>query len=103
MSKYHAIPTEVDGIRFHSKKESRRYSELKLLESAGEIKSLQLQFPLVCYVDGSKICTYYADFKYFDNAVNDWVHEDTKGVKTSTYRLKKKLVKALFGIEILET
>jgi hypothetical protein len=31
-SKYSAVPTEVDGIRFDSKKEARRYADLKLLE-----------------------------------------------------------------------
>lgn len=39
--KYHAKPTTVDGIRFASKAEARRYSELRLLEKAGEIKNLE--------------------------------------------------------------
>src|SRR3990167_2292221 len=33
--KYGAVPTVVDGIRFASKKEARRYSVLRLLEKAG--------------------------------------------------------------------
>ena len=40
-SKYHAQPVEIDGVRFDSQKEARRYSELRLLERAGEIKDLQ--------------------------------------------------------------
>ena len=43
MSKYRNVKTEVDGILFASKKEARRYSELKLLERAGEIAHLELQ------------------------------------------------------------
>jgi dsDNA-binding SOS-regulon protein len=66
MSKYGAVRTEVDGISFASKKEARRYSELKLLERAGEIADLQLQprFPLT--VNGVRVCTYVADFQYRD-------------------------------------
>jgi hypothetical protein len=46
-SKYRAIPTTVDGIRFDSKREAARYGELKLLEKAGHIRGLTLQVPLV--------------------------------------------------------
>ena len=41
--KYNAIPTTVDGIRFASKREARRYLELKLLQKAGHISDLELQ------------------------------------------------------------
>ena len=50
MSKYHNIKTVVDNIKFDSKKEANRYTELKLLERAGKIFALALQrkfeFPL---------------------------------------------------------
>jgi hypothetical protein len=42
MTKYHAIPTEIDGIRFDSKAEARRYGELMLLEMGGVIRELEL-------------------------------------------------------------
>ena len=42
-SKYKAVKTEINGIKFDSKKEARRYKELKILEKADEIKSLELQ------------------------------------------------------------
>jgi hypothetical protein len=101
MSKYHAIKTEVDGIVFASKREASRYSELKLLEAAGEIFDLKLQpkFPIV--VNKQKICTYIADFEY-ELSDGTKITEDVKGVKTPVYRLKKKLMKACFGIEITE-
>ena len=44
--KYSARPTEVDGIRFDSKAEARRYTELRTLEKAGEISHLELQAAL---------------------------------------------------------
>ena len=101
MSKYNAVKTEVDGFVFDSKAEARRYSELKLLERVGEIEKLELQpkFPIV--VNGKKIATYIADFKYI--SYGSLVIEDVKGMKTPIYRLKKKLVEAIYSIEIKET
>lgn len=102
MSKYGAIKTEVDDIVFDSKKEANRYCELKIMERAGEIKSLTIQpsFPLI--VNGSKVGKYIADFKYVDCRSGKIVIEDVKGVKTPVYRLKKRLVNALYGYEIIE-
>jgi hypothetical protein len=101
MSKYHAIKTEVDGYIFASKREASRYSELKLLESAGEIFNLKLQPKFPIAVNKQKICTYIADFEY-ETKDGTIITEDVKGVKTPVYRLKKKLMKACFGIEITE-
>ncbi len=102
MTKYKAVRTVVDGIAFASKKEARRYLELRLLERAGEIHSLQLQpsFPIV--VNGVKVCKYVADFSYIDHTGSPVV-EDVKGMKTPIYNLKKRLVKAVHGVEIHET
>lgn len=100
--KYGAIPKEVDNIKFPSTAEANRYEDLKLLVSGGVIKNLELQprYPLV--VNDLKVGEYRADFSYFDNEIGKWVVEDVKGVKTPVYKLKKKLVSALYGIEIKE-
>ena len=100
MSKYKNIKTEVDGIVFDSKAEARRYAELRLLEKANEISDLRLQYPFECKINKKKICTYRADFDYYEG--DQWVVEDVKGFKTQVYRLKKKLVEALYGVEIRE-
>lgn len=100
--KYHNKKTTVNGITFHSKKEAARYQELKLQEKAKEISNLKLQVPFIIEVGGRHICKYLADFTYFDKEGEFFV-EDVKGCRTSVYRLKKKLVEALYGIEILET
>lgn len=103
-SKYKAVRTEVDGISFASRKEARRYGELKLMQDHDQIAGLTLQprFPIV--VNGVKICTYVADFQYFDTwNGNKVVIEDVKGVKTPIYNLKRKLMRAVHGIEIYET
>lgn len=103
--KYGAKPTEVDGIRFASQKEARRYQELKLLEKAGEIIGLELQpeFQLRAK-GGEKIGIYRPDFAYFAKARNGttWVIEDVKGFRTPLYRWKKKHVEAQYGIQIRE-
>lgn len=103
MSKYGAVRTEVDGISFASKKEARRYGELKLLQRAGKIENLSLQprFPLV--VNGLKVCTYVGDFLYgIPGDASSLVVEDAKGFKTPEYKLKAKLFKALNGFPITE-
>lgn len=92
MTKYRSIPETVDGIRFASRKEARRYGELKMLERAKQISGLTLQprFPLV--VKGQKICTYVGDFLYQNGKL---ICEDVKGYRTSEYRIKRRLFMAL--------
>jgi hypothetical protein len=105
MSKYGAIATEVDGIRFPSKAEARRYQELSLMESGGLIRELELQPAYEFVVNGVKVGTYRADFRYWDNERNVSVVEDVKGgnaTKTPVYRLKVKLLKAIYGIDVME-
>ena len=103
-NKYHAIKTEVDGIKFDSKKEAARYQELKILEMAGIISSLEIQKKFELKVNGFKVCDYYADFFYYDNENETRVVEDvkSKATRTPVYRLKKKLMFACLGIEIVE-
>jgi len=103
VSKYRAVPTIVDGIRFASKKEARRYRELKLLEKAGEIKDLELQKKYSLLVAGSKVGVYIADFVYQEKGNDFLTVEDVKGVRTPVYRLKKKIFEAMYRIEIRET
>lgn len=102
VTKYGNKPCEVDGFKFDSRAEARRYNELKLLEHAGEISELELQpnFPL--FIGTTLICTYIADFRYLSNGRS--VTEDVKSPasRTPQYRIKAKLVKALYGIEIRE-
>ena len=103
MSKYNSVATEVEGIRFHSKKEATRYQELKLMERAGEIKDLQLQVKYSLDVNGVHICNYIADFVYFDYRFSKVIVEDTKGKRIQPYPIKAKLMKACHDIDIFET
>lgn len=101
MNKYRSIPTVVDNIKFASKREAARYSELKLLERAGVIKDLKLQVPFVFSYDEVKICTYISDFTYIEG--NRQIVEDVKGTPTPVYLIKKKLMLAFYSITIRET
>lgn len=96
--KYNATRTEVDGITFHSKKEAKRYSELKLLQKAKQIQDLRLQ---VAY-ELTMPVRYIADFVYWDRLTGKQVVEDVKGYRTAEYKRKKKLMKAQHHIEIKE-
>ena len=96
-NKYRNKKTIVDGIPFDSKKEARRYQELKLLAKGGLIKNLELQPKfevLPAYRrNGKKIeeISYIADFKFIDTQRGITVVEDVKGFKTEVYKLKKKM------------
>ena len=97
-------PSKYKNVRtngFDSKKEFERYQELVLLEKAGEIIELQTQVLFGLYVNDQVICSYRADFVYWEQG--EKVVEDCKGVKTPIYRIKCKLMKAIYGIEIKET
>ncbi len=97
-SKYKAKKVVVDGITFDSKKEARRYSELKLLEKTDLIRDLELQkrYELQAKYKnglgkGIRKIEYVADFVYYDVKKDKVVVEDVKGYKTDIYKLKKKL------------
>lgn len=101
-SKYGNQFVEEDGYTFRSKAEHRRYRELRLMERGGEILDLELQprFPLI--VNGVKICVYVADYRYLDCQTGEVRIEDVKGTRTLVYAMKKKLMKAIHGIDITE-
>lgn len=104
--KYSAEKTTVDGIPFGSKREAKRYQDLKLLQKSEHIGGLcadksKLRWDLA--VNGQLICRYEADFAYvLAGPYPQKVVEDSKGFRTPVYRLKKKLMKAIHGIEISE-
>jgi len=101
-SKYGNERTTVDGITFASKKEARRYGELRMLERQKIISDLKLQRRFRLEVNGILIATYVADFDY-GAGPDGHIVEDCKGVRTPLYRVKKKLMLALYGVEIIET
>lgn len=83
-----------------SKAEYSRLCELRCRLKRGEIHFLGTQVRLRVVVNGVKVCTYVADFRYLEGT--SWVIEDVKGMLTPIYKLKKLLVKAALGIDIVE-
>lgn len=120
MSKYRNKKVVVDGITFDSKKEANRYRELLLLQKAGKIFGLQRQEKFVLIptqrepdtigarggIHKGKViekeCAYIADFTYFDVDTDEFVVEDTKGVRTADYIIKRKMLLYIHGIRIKE-
>lgn len=121
--KYGNRKVAVDGIAFDSIREARRYKQLKLLLLSGEIVGLSMQVPFELvpaqyeetgevYTKGprkgqpkqgkciEKSVVYVADFVYFENGKR--VVEDTKGVRTPEYIIKRKLMLHKYGIRIRE-
>ena len=131
MSKYRSKKVTVDGVTYASKKEYKRWCELNLLQKAGKITDLEYQVPFelipaqkrtvetgerykrdnlargiragdpktkeVCL---EQSCVYIADFVYKEDGRQ--VVEDTKGVRTADYIIKRKLMLWVYGIKIRE-
>ena len=106
-SKYYAEKTEVDGIKFDSAKESKRYANLKLLERAGVIENLKLQ-PRFLLQEGftynghkERKIEYVADFQYERNGQTIVEDVKSKATRTPVYLLKRKLFLHKYGKDII--
>lgn len=125
-SKYSNIKSKTsDGLVHDSRKEARRWNELLLLERAGLITDLKRQVKYVLIPkqiesyerispktgkhlkNGIRTleqeCSYIADFVYIDTETGETVVEDSKGVRTKEYKIKRKLMLWIHGIRIKET
>lgn len=122
--KYYNIKTKTsDGIVFDSRKEAQRWEQLLLLQKAGKIVELkrQVEYELLPnqyetyerfsktgkrLKDGERLVErkveYLADFVYHDVDTGELIVEDTKGVKTKDYIIKRKLMLLVHGIKIRE-
>lgn len=117
--KFSNVRVEVDGIKFDSAKEARRYQSLKMLLRLGEIRNLRLQLRYPLHVNGTLVAHYVADFDYEERvdptapapgeiappAAVEWrpVTEDVKGgeaTQTDTFKLKAKMFAAEYGRKV---
>lgn len=97
-NKFNAERVVTDDGAFDSKKEHRRWCELKLEQLAGEIRNLRHHTKFKFEHNGVLIGTYESDFDYFRG--NEYVVEDAKGYETDVFRLKAKMMRAFYGIEV---
>lgn len=110
--KYGNRKVTVGGETFDSQREYDRYCQLRLMEKAGLIKELRRQVKFVLIPSQKKNgkvaereCAYYADFVYLEKVgLGEWqtVVEDAKGMKTEVYKIKKKLMRYVYGYEVKE-
>lgn len=101
--KYGNQKTVQEGMAFDSKGEAGRFRELQLLEKTGEIWGLHRQVNYDIVVNGILIAKYVADFVYArgpEITVEDWKGGPT--AKRRDWRLIKKLMKAVHGIDVQE-
>ena len=95
--KYNAVATELDGIRFDSKAESRYYSQLKIRKQAGEVVVFLMQVPF--RLPGG--VRYVVDFMEFH--ADGTVHfVDVKGMETASFKAKKKQVEEIYAPIVIE-
>lgn len=103
-NKYKNVKVNYNGLTFDSKREFKRFLELKELLEQRLISELetQVKFEIIPKTGKEQACNYIADFMYKDNEKN-LVVEDSKGKKTANYIIKRKLMNLVYGIEIKET
>ncbi|RPJ00146.1 MAG: DUF1064 domain-containing protein [Deltaproteobacteria bacterium] len=116
--KYGNKKVRADGYVFDSLKERDRYFQLRLMEKAGEIKALEVHPTYPFEINGMLVSHYEGDFRYERpnaDGTRTMVLEDVKSkparrgkgkkrfsTRTETYRVKKKLMQAVYGITITE-
>jgi len=103
-NRFNVSPVEertMGGIVFASKKEMKRYAELRLLQRAGEVQDLELQPEFRVSINGEHYCTYTADFAYTEKG--ERVVEELKSTgtaKDAAFRLRKKAAELFYGIKV---
>lgn len=103
-SKHKSVGSRYDGKFFRSRAERERYKVLRHRQREGIISGVTCQprFKIVHPVTREYICTYVGDFEYFVADTGEIVIEDVKGQVLETYKLKKKMMRVLLGIDITE-
>lgn len=105
-NKFNAHAVDMDGKKFDSRKEAKRYRDLRRLLKAGEIGQLAHHVEFELNVGGTHSLIYEADFTYLISKTGERIVEDVKSPptrETAIYKKKKRLMKKLHGIKITET
>lgn len=94
-NKYRNKKTEYNGVMYDSKKEALYAYHLTMRQRAHDIKSWERQIAIPLIVNGKKICKYVADFRVvYNDDTEEYI--EVKGFETAVYKLKKKLLEALY-------
>ena len=104
-SKYGNVRSEYNGRTFSSKKEADWAGHLDMMRKAvnpkQRVTDIEYQYRMPIVVNGFNICVYVADFRvtFADGRTEIW---DVKGFKTDVYKIKAKLIEAVYGQKIIE-
>jgi len=99
LNKFNARKLTIDGHKFDSTKESKRYVELWNLKNAGEVKGFTVHPRFEFVVNGVLIGHFTPDFAVTWTS-GEYTVEDVKGgsaTKTEAYSLRKRLFAALYA------
>ncbi len=100
-NKYRNTRQTYDGYNYDSKFEAGYAQELNLRVKGKDIQSWERQFKISIDINGSHICNYFCDFRILHND-NSYELVETKGIETEAYRLKRKLLEAVWLPEHLD-
>lgn len=99
-NKFGARKTVVDGITFDSQAEANYYAALKVRERAGEIFTVEFQPRYALVINGILVASYRADFRFYDAMEGRERVVDVKGFDTAVSKIKRKMVRALYGVTV---
>jgi len=85
------------GIIYDSQAECKQAFELDQQKSAGLIYAWERQIAMPIRLNGVHVCTVNVDFRVKDKPESEWRYIEVKGFETETYKLKKKLLLAMYG------
>jgi len=94
-NKYGAKKCTYGNYTYDSRFEADFAQELDLRKSASDILDWERQFRVSIDINGYHICNYYVDFKIYEKD-GSFTLVETKGMETETWRLKRKLLEAVW-------
>jgi len=108
-SKFGNSITIYNGEKFHSKKEAGYAQYLDMMIKAKRVTKYEKQIPFDIVINNVKICKYVLDYAvHYPSGVVEYVDvkpfdkRKKKFILNPVYQLKKKMMKAVHGINLKE-
>jgi hypothetical protein len=103
-NKFGAVKTQLDGVKFDSAGESRRWAVLQLMQRAGQVEHLRRQVQVPLYFGDWLVAHLVLDFAYHRDGKPVWEDFKSKATITPLWKLKAELFRLQFGqaIEVVQ-